>query len=96
MMFAEFLTNQEEVELRAKIKALGLEVSEVPSKPSNKHLDQMISSAMAADPVVQSLLSSTAELWIPVITATSSEIQSFKMPVNDNTGEINGKNITDS
>lgn len=36
---------------------------------------EMISSAMAADPLVQSLLSNTAELWIPVITATSSESQ---------------------
>ena len=30
----ESLTNQEEVELRAKIKALGLEVTKLPAKPT--------------------------------------------------------------
>uniref|UniRef100_A0A5K1AZJ7 Uncharacterized protein n=1 Tax=Nymphaea colorata TaxID=210225 RepID=A0A5K1AZJ7_9MAGN len=37
------------------------------------HVDAMISSAMAADPDVQTLLQSTSDLWMPVITATSSE-----------------------
>lgn len=37
----EALTNQEEVELRSKIEALGLEVTKVPSK-SAQHLDEVI------------------------------------------------------
>ena len=36
----EALTNQEEVELRSKIEALGLEVTKVPSK-SKKNLDEV-------------------------------------------------------
>ena len=36
----ESLTNQEEVELRTKIEALGLEVTKVPSK-SLKQLDEV-------------------------------------------------------
>ncbi|KAJ8647220.1 hypothetical protein MRB53_000243 [Persea americana] len=110
----ETLTNQEEVELRAKIEALGLEVTKVPSKPS-QHLDEleiakeldklsarlddvdeMISSAMAADPQVQSLLSSTAELWMPVITATSDERRSFTVAIDDINDEANGRNHSDS
>ncbi|KAH7669356.1 hypothetical protein IHE45_11G072200 [Dioscorea alata] len=91
----ESLSNQEEVELRAKIEALGLEVTKVPSEQS-KHLneleiaaeldklsaklddvDKMISSAMADDPQVQSLLSSTADVWMPVITATADQRREF-------------------
>ncbi|KAJ4848800.1 hypothetical protein Tsubulata_037237 [Turnera subulata] len=97
----EALTNQEEVELRSKIEALGLEVTKVPPK-STKNLDEleiareldklsaklddvdeMISSAVAADPQVQSLLSGTADLWWPVITATADERQNFTAPVVD-------------
>lgn len=33
----------------------------------------MISSAMADDPQVKSILSSTADLWMPVITANADE-----------------------
>ena len=40
-MQVEALTNQEEVELRAKIEALGLEVTKVPSK-STQHLDEVV------------------------------------------------------
>ena len=36
----EALTNQEEVELRSKIEALGLEVTKVPTK-STKNLDEV-------------------------------------------------------
>ncbi|XP_004306490.1 PREDICTED: uncharacterized protein LOC101307530 isoform 1 [Fragaria vesca subsp. vesca] len=91
MMQVEALTNQEEVELRSKIEALGLEVTKVPSK-SSQHLDEleiakeldklsaklddvdeMISSAMASDPQVKSLLSGTADVWMPVITASAEE-----------------------
>ncbi|KAJ6840501.1 uncharacterized protein M6B38_309925 [Iris pallida] len=92
----EILSNQEEVELRAKIEALGLEVTKVPSS-SNKDLgeveieaeldklsaklddvDKMISTAMSEDPQVQSLLSSTADVWMPVITATSNQRRDFR------------------
>lgn len=118
------MTNQEEVELRSKIEALGLEVTKVPSKSTHSldevyifpgpnpelfsisqkllafvflilyvfmcyqleiareldklsakldGVDEMISSAMAADPQVQSLLSGTADVWMPVITANADE-----------------------
>ncbi|XP_023730422.1 uncharacterized protein LOC111878142 [Lactuca sativa] len=97
----ESLTNQEEVELRAKIEALGLEVTKVPSKSTKildelelaseldklsaklDNVDEMISSAMAADPQVMSLLSDTADVWMPVITATSDERQIFAASVED-------------
>ncbi|XP_043690840.1 uncharacterized protein LOC122641619 [Telopea speciosissima] len=105
----ESLTNQEEVELRAKIEALGLEVTKVPSKPS-EHLDEleiakeldklsaklddvdeMISSTMASDPQVQSLLSSTSDVWMPVITATSDERRTFMVPTEDDNCGNQGK-----
>jgi hypothetical protein len=142
----ESLTNNEEVELRSKIEALGLEVTKVPSK-SAKHLDEviltsswthfpvimftliltppsmlfsyckfkswimqleiareldklseklddvdeMISSAMAADPQVQSLLSDTADVWMPVITATAEERRHFTAPIDDDYSEVEGK-----
>ncbi|CAL5401499.1 unnamed protein product [Camellia sinensis] len=107
----ESLTNQEEVELRSKIEALGLEVTKVPAK-STKDLDEleiakeldklsaklddvdeMISSAMAADPQVKSLLSSTADVWMPVITATSDERRNFtaSSSIGDDNREANGK-----
>lgn len=82
----EELNNQEEVELRAKIEALGLEVTKVPSK-SKKNLedeeiakeldqlsaklddvDEMMSSAIAADPRLNSFLSR-----MPVIAESSKE-----------------------
>ncbi|XP_059651783.1 uncharacterized protein LOC132299277 [Cornus florida] len=105
----ETLTNQEEVELRAKIEALGLEVKKVPSKSANDlnemeiakeldklsakldDVDEMISSAMAADPQVQSLLSSTADTWMPVITATSDERRNFKASIDEDGHEVKGK-----
>ena len=40
-------------------------------------VDEMISSAMAADPQVKSLLCSTADVWMPVVTATSDERRNF-------------------
>ncbi|XP_059429191.1 uncharacterized protein LOC132163007 [Corylus avellana] len=105
----ESLTNNEEVELRSKIEALGLEVTKVPSK-SAKHLDEleiaqeldklsekldnvdeMISLAMAADPQVQSLLSNTADVWMPVITATAEERRNFTAPIDDDYSEAEGK-----
>ncbi|XP_042397668.1 uncharacterized protein LOC121988364 [Zingiber officinale] len=101
----ESLSNQEEVELRAKIEALGIEVTKVPPKPSTNldelqiaaeldklsakldEVDQMISSAMAADPQVQSLLSSTADVWMPVITANADERRAFTVSENENSHE---------
>ncbi|CAI9786078.1 unnamed protein product [Fraxinus pennsylvanica] len=105
----ESLTNQEEVELRAKIESLGLEVTKVPSKSARNlnemeianeldklsakldNVDEMISSAMAADPQVQSLLSSTAEVWMPVITANSDERRNFTATVGEDNHEAKGK-----
>ncbi|KAM2279044.1 hypothetical protein ACFX1S_039935 [Malus domestica] len=101
----EALTNEEEVELRSKIEALGLEVTKLPSQ-STQHLDEleiakeldkltaklddvdeMISSAMAADPQVKSLLSGTADVWMPVITATADERRNFTTSVADDSPE---------
>ncbi|PWA61223.1 hypothetical protein CTI12_AA373890 [Artemisia annua] len=98
----ESLSNQEEVELRSKIQALGLEVTKVPSKSTPvldelelaseldrlsaklDNVDEMISSAMASDPQVKALLSSTADVWMPVITANSNERESLAASVDDN------------
>ena len=121
------MSNQEEVELRAKIDALGLEVTKVPEKAPKQldevtatllpphpaiplsmnlcligslalvqlslqleiaaeldrlsarldNVDKMISSAMTSDPEVKSLLSSTADVWMPVITASADERRGF-------------------
>ncbi|KAM0877005.1 hypothetical protein ACQ4PT_035792 [Festuca glaucescens] len=91
----ESMSNQEEVELRAKIEALGLEVTKVPQQAPKQldeleiaaeldrlsarleNVDKMISSAMTSDPEVKSLLSSTADVWMPVITASADERRGF-------------------
>uniref|UniRef100_A0ACD5YCA4 Uncharacterized protein n=1 Tax=Avena sativa TaxID=4498 RepID=A0ACD5YCA4_AVESA len=97
----ESMSNQEEVELRAKIEALGLEVTKVP-EPTPKQLDEleiaaeldrlsarienvdkMISSAMASDPEMKSLLSSTSDIWMPVITASADERRGFAWTSGD-------------
>lgn len=96
------MTNQEEVELRSKIEALGLEVTKVPSTSTHSldeleiakeldklsakldDVDEMISSAMTTDPQVQSLLSGTADVWMPVITATADERRNFTASIEDN------------
>ncbi|KMT00701.1 hypothetical protein BVRB_9g219890 [Beta vulgaris subsp. vulgaris] len=94
----EALSDEEEVDLRAKIDALKLEVTKVPSQSlqhtddtelelasrldhlSSKldEVDEMISSS---DPEVKSLLSSTADVWMPVITASSEERRKFSSSV---------------
>lgn len=108
MVQVEALTNQEEVELRSKIEALGLEVIKLPSK-STQHLDEleiakeldklsaklddvdeMISSAMAADPQVISLLSGTADVWMPVITASADERRNFTASIAEDNPETKG------
>ncbi|KAJ0037578.1 hypothetical protein Pint_24115 [Pistacia integerrima] len=104
----EALTNQEEVELRSKIEALGLEVTKVPSNSTQldeleiareldklsaklDDVDEMISSATAADPQVQSLLSGTADVWMPVITATVDERRNFTGSFGDDNTRAIGK-----
>ncbi|XVF79573.1 hypothetical protein PTKIN_Ptkin15bG0000200 [Pterospermum kingtungense] len=105
----EALTNQEEVELRSKIEALGLEVTKLPSKSTQgvdeleiareldklsaklDGVDEMISSAMAADPQVQSLLSGTADVWMPVITANAEERRNFTASVGVSKPQVNEK-----
>jgi hypothetical protein len=42
-----------------------------------ENVDKMISSAMTSDPEVKSLLSSTADVWMPVITASADERRGF-------------------
>ncbi|PIN15594.1 hypothetical protein CDL12_11767 [Handroanthus impetiginosus] len=105
----ESLTNQEEVELRAKIETLGVEVRKLPSK-SAQHLnemeianeldklsvkldnvDELISSTMAADPQVRTLLSTTADVWMPVITATSDERRNFTSMAGEESVQDKGK-----
>ncbi|EYU23249.1 hypothetical protein ABFS83_14G159300 [Erythranthe nasuta] len=105
----ESLTNQEEVELRAKIETLGMEVRKLPSK-SAQHMnemeiakeldklsaklddvDELISSTMAEDPQVRTLLSNTADVWIPVVTATSDERRNFTSVVGDESLAGSGK-----
>ncbi|GAU48764.1 hypothetical protein TSUD_281150 [Trifolium subterraneum] len=56
-------------------------------------VDEMISSTMAADPQVRSLLSCTADVWMPVITATSEERRNFTASTGDNkTTETDAEN----
>ncbi|KAK1364701.1 Ecotropic viral integration site protein [Heracleum sosnowskyi] len=88
----EELNNHEEVELRAKIEALGLEVTKVSSKSKKnldeeeiaKELDQLsaklddadeiMSSAIAANPQMKSFLSTTtADVRMPDIAESSDE-----------------------
>ena len=40
-------------------------------------IDELLSSSSAADLQVQGLLSGIADLWMPVITATTEERQAF-------------------
>ena len=47
-------------------------------------VDEMISSAMAADPQVQSLLSHTADIWMPVITASTDDRRKFTASAGEN------------
>ncbi|KAK9690367.1 hypothetical protein RND81_09G122800 [Saponaria officinalis] len=107
----ETISNEEEVDLRAKIDALRSEVTKVPSsslQPTDDpelevarrldtlsmkldKVDEMISSTLTADPQVKSLLSSTADVWMPVITATSDERRKFSSLVTDGEHESEGK-----
>ncbi|KAK7401551.1 hypothetical protein VNO78_13120 [Psophocarpus tetragonolobus] len=64
-----------------------LEIAEELDKLSARldNLDEMISTSMASDPQVQSLLSGTADVWMPVITATSEERRNFTAATGENT-----------
>lgn len=66
--------------------SIQLEIAKELDKLSEKldNVDEMISSAMAADPQVQSLLSDTADIWMPVITASADERQNFTASVGAN------------
>jgi len=55
-------------------------------------VDEMISSTMATDPQVQSLLSSTADVWMPVITANSEERRKFTASPGDNNTQTDAEN----
>ncbi|XP_058723123.1 uncharacterized protein LOC131594942 [Vicia villosa] len=55
-------------------------------------VDEMISSTMAADPQVRSLLSCTADVWMPVITATTEERRNFTASPGDNTTQTDAEN----
>lgn len=46
-------------------------------------VDEMISSAIASDPQVQTLLSGTADVWMPVITAGTEERLNFTASLAD-------------
>lgn len=46
-------------------------------------VDEMISSAIASDPQVKTLLSGTADVWLPVITANSQERLNFTASLPD-------------
>lgn len=60
-------------------------MDELSSKIEN--VDKMISSAMADDPEVKSLLCSTADVWMPVITASSDERRKFTGTIDDGSSE---------
>lgn len=64
-----------------------LEIAKELDKLSAKldDVNEMISSTMASDPQVKSLLSGTADVWMPVITATSEERRNFTAPPGDTT-----------
>lgn len=65
-------------------------MDELSAKLDN--VDEMISSAIASDPQVKSLLSSTADVWMPVITATSEERRNFTASIEDNNLDLKDKN----
>ena len=46
---------------------------------------------ISSDPEVRSLLSSTADVWMPVITANSNERRNFTATFADDNHEVQGK-----
>ncbi|KAH7570715.1 hypothetical protein JRO89_XS05G0165700 [Xanthoceras sorbifolium] len=71
-------TQLDELEIARELDKLSAKLDDV---------DDMISTAIATDPQVQSLLSGTAEVWMPVITATADERRNFTGSIGDNTTE---------
>lgn len=73
-----------------------LEIAKELDKLSAKldDVDEMISSAMASDPQVKSLLSGTADVWMPVITASAEEWRTFTASIADDNPEPKGKSLT--
>ena len=69
-----------------------MEVARALDKLSSKldEVDEMISSTITADPQVRSILSSTADVWMPVITATSEERSKLSSLVRDGEDEAKG------
>lgn len=67
-----------------------MEIAQELDKLSSKldDVDKMISSTMVSDPRVQSLLSSTADVWMPVITATSEERRNFMATVEQDSHQV--------
>lgn len=51
-------------------------------------VDEMISSAIASDPQVKTLLSGTADVWLPVITANSQERLNFSASLPDDDNDL--------
>lgn len=74
------------------IPSVQLEIAKELDKLSAKldDVDEMISSAMAADPQVMSLLSGTADVWMPVITASADERHNFTASIADDNPETKG------
>lgn len=58
-------------------------------------VDEMISSAIASDPQVQTLLSGTADVWMPVITAGAEERLNFTASLADD-DELSKKDTTNN
>ena len=73
-----------------------LEIAKELDKLSAKldDVDEMISSAMASDPQVKSLLSNTADVWMPVITASADERRTFTASIADVNPEANGESLS--
>lgn len=71
-----------------------MEIAKELDKLSAKldNVDELISSTMAEDPQVRTLLSSTADVWLPVITATSDERRNFTSTDGADSLEVKGKN----
>lgn len=72
------ILNWWQLEIAAELDKLSAKLDDV---------DKMISSAMADDPQVQSLLSSTADVWMPVITATADQRREFSGSTDEDNHE---------
>lgn len=73
------------------LQSLQIDIAKELDKLSAKldDVDGMISSVMAADPQVKSILSGTSDVWMPVITATADERRNFTGSVGDDHPKAN-------